>query len=173
MVKSMLLYIIIFIAKVIENAVGTLRLIVVSNGKKVLGAILQGIIAIIWICVTGVVVTNIMEDPFKIVAFSLGSIVGSYLGSILEEKIALGNNLLMIITEQRNEVTLTNKIREQDYAVTVVDAKGKDTDKSILLVFLPRKKIHVITKLTKQIDNNSLILSENAFNILGGYIKKR
>ena len=169
----MLLYIIIFLSKVIENAVGTLRLIVVANGKKILGAILQGIIAIIWICVTGVVVTNIMENPFKIVAFALGSIVGSYLGSILEEKIALGNNLLMIVTEQRNEVTLTNKIREHDYAVTVVDGKGKDTDRSILLVFLPRKKIHVITKLTKQIDNNSLILSENAFNILGGYIKKR
>lgn len=168
----MLLYIIIFVAKVIENAVGTLRLIVVSNGKKVLGAILQGIIAIIWICVTGVVVTNIMEDPFKIVAFSLGSIVGSYLGSILEEKIALGNNLLMIIIEQRNEATLTQKIREKNYAVTVIDGKGKDTNRSILLVFLPRKCIKVITKLTKEIDNTSLIISENAFNIFGGYLKR-
>ena len=37
------------------------------------------------------------------------------LRSILEEKIALGNNLLMIITEQRNEVTLTNKIRDKNY----------------------------------------------------------
>lgn len=168
----MLLYIIIFIAKVIENAVGTLRLIVVANGKKVLGAILQGIIAIIWICVTGLVVTKITEDPFKIVAFALGSIVGSYLGSILEEKIALGNNLLMIIIEQRNEATLTQKIREKNYAVTVIDGKGKDTMRSILLVFLPRKSIKVITKLTNEIDNNSLILSENAFNILGGYLEK-
>ena len=169
----MLLYIIIFLSKVVENAIGTLRIIVVSNGKKILGAILQGIIAIIWICVTGIVIINILEDPFKIIAFALGSIVGSYLGSILEEKIALGNNLLMIITEQRNEVILTNKIREKDYAVTVIDGKGKDTDRSVLLVFLPRKNIKIITKLTKEIDDNALILSENAFNILGGYIKKR
>ena len=37
----MLLYFIIFISKIIENALSTLRMIVVSNGKKKLGAFLN------------------------------------------------------------------------------------------------------------------------------------
>ena len=51
-----------------------------------MGAILQGIIAVVWICITGVVVNNITSDPFKIVAFALGSLFGSYIGSLIEEK---------------------------------------------------------------------------------------
>lgn len=82
----MLIYIAIFFSKILENALSTLRLIVVSNGKKKLGALLQGIIALIWIFVTGVVIININKDIFKIIFFCLGSLVGSYLGSILEEK---------------------------------------------------------------------------------------
>ena len=48
-------YFLIFMAKVIENTLGTLRLIIVANGKKVFGAILQGIIAIIWAISAGIV----------------------------------------------------------------------------------------------------------------------
>ena len=73
----------IFIAKVIENALSTLRLIVVAKGKKVLGAILQFIIAFVWVITTGIVVTNVKDDPLKIVFFALGSLIGSYIGSVI------------------------------------------------------------------------------------------
>ena len=77
----------IFISKIIENALSTLRLIVVANGKKILGAILQGIVALVWIFVTGIVIIDVNKDPIKIIIFCVGSIVGSYLGSLLEQKI--------------------------------------------------------------------------------------
>ena len=41
-------YLLIFISKIIENALATLRLIVVANGKKILGAVLQFCIALVW-----------------------------------------------------------------------------------------------------------------------------
>ena len=48
-----MVYLSIFIFKIIEDALATLRLIVVSNGKKVFGAILQFIVTLIWIILTG------------------------------------------------------------------------------------------------------------------------
>ena len=87
---NILIYCAIFISKVIENALGTLRLIVVANGKKGLGALLQFIIALVWIFSTGAVLANINQDPFKIIVFALGSYVGSYVGGYIEEKMALG-----------------------------------------------------------------------------------
>lgn len=168
----MYLYIIIFTSKVVENTIGTLRLIVVANGKKVLGAILQGIIAIIWICITGLVVTNILEDPFKIVAFALGSIVGSLLGSILEEKIALGNKLLIIVIDSKKEKQITEKIRKNNFAVTSTLGKGMKQEKAILFILIPRKKVNIIIDIVKNIDNNALVISESAFNICGGYLNQ-
>ena len=121
------LYAIIFISKVIENSLGTLRLIVVANGKKGLGAILQFIIALVWVAVTGAVVTNIMEDPLKIVFFALGSYVGSYVGSFIEEKMALGSNMLMAIIDE-DLVRNYRRIKDNNYAVTVLQGEGKIRD---------------------------------------------
>lgn len=166
----MLLYLLIFCSKVIENMLATLRLIVVANGKKVLGSILQGLVALVWICVTGVVVTNILEDPFKIIAFVLGSIVGSFLGSKLEEKIALGNVLLTIIVNVNKSDILTIKLRKLNCAITTTLGKGKDNNKTILFTLIPRKRVKEVIKIVKCIDIHSLIISENAYNIYGGYI---
>lgn len=168
----MFLYILIFLSKVVENAIATLRLIVVANGKKILGAILQGITAIIWITVTGVVVNNVLEEPGKIIAFALGSIAGSYLGCFLEEKIALGNTLLTVIIDERFESIITEKIREKQIAVTTTKAKGKEKERTILFIFLPRKKILLITQLIKSIDIDALVISEIAHQVYGGYIEK-
>ena len=83
-----MIYLYIFISKILENTLATLRIIVVANGKKKLGALLQGMVATLWILVIGIIVTNINKDIFKIICFITGSIVGSYTGSVLEEKIA-------------------------------------------------------------------------------------
>ncbi len=166
----MFLYIIIFLSKVVENMLATLRIIVVANGKKLLGAILQGLVALVWVCITGVVVTNILENPFKIIAFALGSMVGSYLGGVLEEKIAIGKKLLLIIINNNNEEKIVKKIRENNFAVTSTIGKGKDNNKAILFSMIPRKQIKNIIKIIKSIDTDALIISQNAFNIYGGYI---
>ncbi len=97
---NIILYFIIFISKTIELALGTLRIIVIANGRKIFGAILQGVIAIVWMCITGVVIVNITKDPFKILAFALGSAFGSYVGSMIEEKMAIGSNMLIIVIKK-------------------------------------------------------------------------
>ena len=86
-------YILIFLFKVIENTLSTLRIIVISKKRKLLGAILQGTISIIWIISTSMVVINIQKDPLKILSFTLGALIGSYIGSILEEKLEKSNEV--------------------------------------------------------------------------------
>ena len=158
----MLIYITIFISKIIENTLSTLRLIVVSNGKKKLGAILNGIIALIWIFVTSIVIVNINKDPIKIIAFSIGSTFGSYLGSLLEEKLAMGSNMLMCIINKNYEDNIKNKLN--NYKITTICEK--DSNFIILLIFIKRSKIKYIINIIKSIDNNSIIFSEKAKNLL-------
>lgn len=166
---NIILYVVIFISKTIELALGTLRLIVVANGKKMLGAILQGIIALVWVCITGLVVVDITKDPLKIVAFALGSSVGSYIGSLLEEKMALGSNMLMAIIDKNLEKEITSTIRNQGYAVTVTEGKGKEKKRAILMIMVARKKRKEIVNLIKGIDSEAMIISESAATITGGF----
>lgn len=166
-----IIYAVIFFAKTIELTLGTLRLIVVANGKKIIGAILQGITALVWVFAVGLVVVDVTSDPLKIIAFALGSTFGSYLGSFLEEKMALGSNMLMVIIDKQLEEAITTTIRNQGYAVTVIKGDGKEKERSILMIMVARKKRSEIVNLIKNIDYEAMIISESASTINGGHSK--
>ena len=160
----MVLYFLIFISKVVENTLSTLRLIIVANGKKLLGAILNFIIALVWLFVTGAVIVNITEDPFKIIFFALGSFVGSYVGSIIEEKVALGNNMLFTVINKDVYKLVIEFLNNEGHTVTVLNGE-KDDNKIILMIVVKRKKRKNVVKFIRLLDKHSIIISENVWNI--------
>ena len=159
----MLTYFIIFISKIIENTLSTLRLIVVAKGKKIFGAILQFIIAFVWVITTGIVVVNIKDDPLKVVFFALGSLIGSYLGSFIEEKIALGEDMLTVITNDNSSNEIIEKLSSYNYPVYKLKSENKNT--FILLVMSHKKNRSKIIKIIKKIDRNSLISASSIKNM--------
>lgn len=146
-----MLYLAIFILKILENALGTLRLIIVSNGKKLEGAILNFILAITWIISTSLVVID--NDIYKILVFAFGSFIGSYVGSLLEEKIALGNNMLFIISKKYSEIKNNlDNLKFDNYIV----------NEDILIIMVARKKRKELIDEILKIDNKAKIISESA-----------
>lgn len=145
----MFIYIGIFVCKVIEDTLSTLRIIVISNGKKIFGSILGFVIALIWIFVTGSVITNLNEDPFKIIVFALASLTGSYIGSVTEEKIALGTILFIVKTSETNNIY--NALKEKH----IVDIISNNS----LRIILKRKEMPVISNIIYKYDKNASIAS--------------
>lgn len=88
--EGLALYITIFIAKIVEVSISTIRLVYNNKGERVKGTILGFIEILIWLLVVSSVLNNITEDPFKIFAYALGFALGNYLGLYIESKIALG-----------------------------------------------------------------------------------
>jgi uncharacterized protein YebE (UPF0316 family) len=151
-----MLYLAIFTFKIIEDALATLRLIVVSNGKKILGAILQFIVTLIWIILTGSVLINLQKDLYKALAFALGSLFGSYLGSVLEEKIALGTNMFMVEISKEKGKRLIQILKNQKFQVTKINGNQQ----TFLIITSPRKKTKDVIKTINEIDKNAIIVSE-------------
>ena len=145
MVKYMV-YLFIFICKILENSIATLRLIIVSNGKKLEGAILNFILSFIWIISTSLVVLN--NNIYKVLIFAIGSLIGSYVGSILEEKIALGNNMLFVVSKKYKKI----KNIENTYLI----------NKDILMIMVKRKNRRNVIDKILSIDNKAIIISESA-----------
>lgn len=160
----MILYGLIFLSKVVENTLSTLRLIMVANGKKLLGAILNFIIALVWIFVTGAVIVDITKDPYKVLFFAIGSFVGSYIGSIIEEKVALGNNMLFTVINKNVAKKVTEILRKNGAIVTILTGEKND-NKIILMIVIKRKKRRDVVKLIRKLDCNSIIISENVWNL--------
>ena len=152
----MFLYFLIFILKVIENAIGTLRMIFVSNGRKYFAALLQLLCSLIWAISTSMVVINILEEPLKVIFFALGCSFGSYLGSILEEKLALGTNMVICITG----LDIMDEIRLSGYSLTSTKGTGFGT-KNIIFIITPRRKKRKLIQILKKLDSSAFIISGN------------
>ena len=152
----MYIYFFIFISKIIENTLSTLRLIVVANGKKKMGAILNGTVALLWVFSTSIVIVNINKNFFKIFFLCMGAIVGSYLGSLIEEKIALGDSL--IICECTKDVyKINNQLNK--YVKSVYNYKN------FLFIHIQRKKVKKVLSKIDKIDKSSKIIILNIKNI--------
>ena len=155
---NFLIYIAIFLFKIIEDALATLRLIVVSNGKKKLGAILQFVVTLIWIVLTGTVLMGLQKDIFKAIAFAFGALFGSYLGSVLEEKIALGTNVFMVEINRDKAQVLINNLENEKFKISKI--KSGNDGMVILMITGARKQTSKVVSIIKNIDDKAVILSE-------------
>ena len=148
----------IFILKIIENCLNTIRIILVSNNKKVLGALLLGITSLLWIISASIVIIN--NSILKIISCVIGSVIGSYLGSLIEEKIALGTSLITVIIDNKYTDIIKNKL---NYKISII----KNDKEDILLIIVPRKKRNNLVNIIKKINNNATIISERIYHING------
>ena len=155
---NIVIYFAIFIFKIIEDALATLRLIVVSNGKKKLGAILQFVVTLIWIILTGTVLMGLQKDIFKAIAFAFGALFGSYLGSVLEEKIALGTNIFMVEIGEDKASNLMNNLKTSNFKTSKI--KSGSDGKVILVITGARKQAGKVVSIIRNTDKKAIILSE-------------
>lgn len=144
-------YLLILFLKILENTLATLRIILVSNGKKFLSSILLLLTSVVWITSSSIAITNF--DLLMILSFSFGSFFGSYLGSILEEKIAIGNHLVICISNKN----IGDYLNKEGYITTKLESYKKQ---EILLIIIKRKKQKELVKKIKAFDNFAIIVSE-------------
>ena len=167
-----LLYFIIFIAKIIEVSISTIRIVYVNKGERAKGAILGFVEIMIWLIVVSSVLNNITEDPIKVFIYAAAFGLGNFLGVTIESKIAVGLASIQVVVSQEEGVILADALREQGYGVTIIEGKGKNESiKNLLFIQLKRKKIPEAIKLIKEHNPEAYITINDIKNMFGGYIK--
>jgi uncharacterized protein YebE (UPF0316 family) len=164
-------YFVIFFGKIVEVTFATLRIVLISRGERTKGALVAFVEVILWLMITGTVLVGFMDAPIKILVFALAFAIGNYLGSWLENKIAVGLSTIQIITSE-DSTELLDVLRKNYLAVTVIDAEGKDGERKVLEIHLKRNRIPSTVKLINKTIKNCVITVRDVKVIKGGYIKK-
>jgi len=147
-----MIYALIFIAKLLEVAISTVRSVLVNRGNRVAAALLAAVEISIWLVVTSTVLLGIMDDPFRAVAFGLAYAIGIYVGIRLEDKLALGLAQMEIIAEFELAKLITKKLREHGYGVTTFDCEGLDGKKLSIVLKIKRKDVPGTIGMLKEYD---------------------
>ncbi|HOE06377.1 MAG TPA: DUF5698 domain-containing protein [Bacilli bacterium] len=168
-----LLYIIIFIAKIIEVTIGVLRMVLITKGERKLATVIAFFEIVIWLLVVSTVLVDITEDPFKVLAYAAGFAFGQMFGSLLEDKIALGNIRVEIIADEDIGIKLANHLRENKFGVTTIEASGMTHKKMIIFLYAARKQMKNILNLCNEVSKDLVITVDDIRPLAGGYYKIR
>ena len=162
--------ILIFLSKIIEVTISTLRQILINKGYRRQGTLLSFVEILLWTFVASRVIMGIAEAPVKGVVYSIGFSAGVYLGSRIEGWIAMGRVLIQAIVSKDHSVPITDNLRQKGYAVTTIEARGRDSEKTVLMIFANRKGKEEIISDINRLDTTAMIITHDISTLKGGTI---
>ncbi len=147
-----ILPIIIFFSRLTDVSLGTLRHVFISKGYRTIVPLLGFVEVLIWIVVVGQIMQN-LSNWVCYIAYAGGFAAGSYVGLLIEEKLALGFQVIRIITNQ-NYDELIEQLKKDNHGVTIIDAKGTVGPVKMIFTIIKRKEVPlVINKITALFPN--------------------
>jgi len=157
----------IFILRVVDMTLNTLRFLLAIRGRKFWGWILGFTQAIIFVTALSEVFAN-MESGLSLLGYASGYATGTLLGISIEEKLAIGFIHLRIISPTRG-MAIAEKLREEGYGATEVPGRGRDGTVSVIEASVRRREVDKVEQIIKDIDDSAMVTAEELRPLRRGY----
>jgi uncharacterized protein YebE (UPF0316 family) len=161
----------IFCARVTDVSIGTVRIILVSKGKKKIAAFLGFIEVSIWLLAISQVMQHI-NNIACFLAYGLGFGTGNIIGIVIEEKIALGLQAVQFITRSTLDF-LPMTLRDGGFGATVIKATGAKGEVNIIISIVLRKNVKEVIDLARQVDPNVFVSLQDIRSANSGFLPLR
>ncbi|MFX1374782.1 MAG: DUF2179 domain-containing protein [Promethearchaeota archaeon] len=166
-----LLPILIFLARVSDVTLGTLRIVFISQGRRKLAPIVGFFEIFIWLLAIGQIINDLTNIIYYF-AYAGGFAMGNYIGLLVENKISLGLLSLHIILKS-NPDKLIEILKENGYGLTSMTAEGVKGNVKLLIIIIKRKNLSNIMTLIKEVTPDVFISVENVQSVRGGIFPLR
>ncbi len=164
--KFGVLPLLIFLARICDVTLDTLRIIFVSRGMKCLAPLIGFFEVLIWLIAITQIFHN-LTSPVYYVAYAGGFAMGNLIGIWIEEKMAIGTVLVRIIT-QKDAAALLKNLKEEGYGVTHIDAQGAMGPVKIIFTIVKRKKIEDVLTLIRSTNPAAFFTIEDVRSVRQG-----
>ena len=161
-----LLGVIVFLARIVDVSMGTLRTISIVQGRTKIAFFLAFIEISVWLLVLSAVLPKVMTSPLLGFFYAFGFASGNVVGILFEKRLAMGYANFRIITSTHAK-EITEAIREKGYAVTTFEGEGKEGKVTEVYVACERKALPGLIKLVKEIEPDAFYIAEQA-----GFVSK-
>ncbi|WP_339229406.1 DUF2179 domain-containing protein [Oceanobacillus sp. FSL K6-2867] len=169
--NALIMLAIIFAVNVVYVSLMTIRMILTLKGRKYIAAFVSVFEITVYIVGLGLVLDNLNEIQ-NLLAYALGFGTGLIIGSIIEEKLALGYITVNVVSTNP-DLEFTRRIREKGYGVTSWSSYGMDGDRLSISILTPRKYELRLYELIQEIDPKAFIISYEPKRIHGGFWVKQ
>lgn len=154
MFQYVVIPLLIFLARISDVTLGTLRIIYVAKGLKILASILGFFEVLIWLIALGQIIQN-LTNPINYLAYAGGFATGVFLGVVIEEKLSVGIMQLRIITK-KDAALLMKFLKDEGYGITSVNAQGAFGPVDVIYTIVQRKEIPRLIQVIHEFNPNAV-----------------
>ena len=155
---------IVFVARICDVSIGTVRTIVTVQGRTVIAFCLAVFEISIWITIVSTVIHQVKDNPVLIAFYAFGYATGNVVGIMVERKIAFGTTILRIITRTSGS-EIASFLREKGQPVTIFHGEGMHSPVYMLYIACRRRDLKWILPEVRQIDPDLFYVIEQAREI--------
>ncbi|HRF94030.1 MAG TPA: DUF5698 domain-containing protein [Aggregatilineales bacterium] len=158
----------IFVLRVINYAIGTVRMIAITRNLKLLAAILAAIEELVFAVVIAGVVSD-LDNIINLTAYCAGAGVGSYVGMIIEARLVRGYMIVNVFANGDGEM-IASKLREAGFGVTTTASHGRDGLVITLRTVLDKREMKRFNNLVTELKPDAFMVAEEARQVQRGWM---
>lgn len=140
----------IFCARICDVSIGTMRIIFVSKGNRKVAPILGFFEVLIWIIAISKIMQN-LDNYINYVAYAAGFATGNFVGMIIEEKLAMGIQMIRVFINE-NGMDLVKTLNDNGFGATTIEAHGA------------KEKVHLVYSIVHRSELEKVLDVINKFN---------
>jgi len=157
----------IFLARVFDVTLQTMRIIFVAQGKRNLAPLFGFVEVLVWVVAMGQIMSN-LANPICYVAYAAGFAAGNYIGLTLEGKLAFGMVAVRVILIQQAD-ELVARLREAGFGATLLPAYGASGQVGMIFTIIKRKDLEQVVNLIQAFNPKAFYTIEEVRSASQGY----
>lgn len=151
--------------RICDVSIGTLRTILVVQGRKYLAGTAGFFEVLIWVFAIRYIMQH-LDNTENLFAYATGFGLGNILGITIEQKIGLGYVQLNVISKHFTD-QIVNVLRKSKHGVTILPGEGATGGVSVIVLITTRKNQRKVINLIESIDKEAFITVQHALPYRG------
>ncbi len=149
----------IFMVRVTDVSMGTIRIILISRGIRYYASLIGFFEVLIWLFAIGQIMQN-LDSPVHYIAYAAGFGLGNFVGITIERKLSFGVRVVRIVTHE-DATELIRVLKDKEYGVTSINGEG--TRGPVKMIFSVIRKGHVaeVVEIIKRLHPDAFFTVEN------------
>ena len=161
----------IFLARICDVSIGTMRIIFVSKGKRNIAPILGFFEVLIWITAISKIMQN-LDNYINYVAYAAGFATGNYVGMIIEEKLAMGIQMIRVFANERGPELVKN-LNFRGFGATSVEAHGVKEKVHLIYTIVHRNELEKVLGVINEFNPKAFFTIEDVKAVNEGVFNPR
>ncbi|MBC7815052.1 MAG: DUF2179 domain-containing protein [Burkholderiales bacterium] len=166
---TILLAVVIFALRLLNSAVGTIRLVILNRNRKFLAAVLAFFESLIFAITVATVVAD-LTNILILVAYCGGFSIGQYVGLWIEGRFITSYMSVNIVPHNGLGHNIAVALRNQGFGVTETVGMGRDGEVTTLRSVAQNKNLPHLLKIVHAADAEAFVSIEEARTVSHGWL---